>query len=221
MRAVCRHHRAPFALHAGLNDLVDFGGIAVPKRLRSSPLNLIHRSLVDTPPGGLDRALRVPRLRRLLKDAGGEAARLAARGYRGRHGLDAKWEGHPGHRRRPRDRGRDRAPSSRGGGRGLCSPISTRCRWPTPPGGSRRTPLTIELDVTDTVRLRGRGAAGALQARPLGRGLGQRGDRLVRPAGADRAQRVPADDRGEPARRLQHAPRRASRRSASARDTSR
>ena len=49
VRAACRHHRAPFALHAGLNELVDFGGIAVPKRLRSSPLNLIHRSLV-TPP---------------------------------------------------------------------------------------------------------------------------------------------------------------------------
>jgi len=49
VRAACRHHRAPFALHAGLNDLVDFGGIAVPRRLRTSPLNLIYRSLV-TPP---------------------------------------------------------------------------------------------------------------------------------------------------------------------------
>jgi len=46
VRAVCRHHRAPFALHAGLNDLVGFAGVAVPERLRYSPLNLIHRSLV-------------------------------------------------------------------------------------------------------------------------------------------------------------------------------
>ena len=46
MRAACRHHRAPLALHVGLNDLVDFRGIALPGRLRASPLNLIYRSLV-------------------------------------------------------------------------------------------------------------------------------------------------------------------------------
>jgi GNAT superfamily N-acetyltransferase len=44
--AACRHHRAPLALHVGLNDLVDFRGIALPGRLRPSPLNLIYRSLV-------------------------------------------------------------------------------------------------------------------------------------------------------------------------------
>lgn len=46
VRAACRHHRAPVALHVGVNELVDFRGIALPKRLRESPLNLIHRSLV-------------------------------------------------------------------------------------------------------------------------------------------------------------------------------
>ncbi len=49
VRAACRHHRAPLALHVGLNDLVEFRGIALPGRLRASPLNLIYRSLV-TPP---------------------------------------------------------------------------------------------------------------------------------------------------------------------------
>lgn len=49
VRAVCRHHRAPLALHVGVNELVDFDGIALPGRLRPSPLNLIHRSLL-TPP---------------------------------------------------------------------------------------------------------------------------------------------------------------------------
>jgi hypothetical protein len=38
-------HRAPIALHVGLNDLVDFRGMAPPERLRESPLNLIYRSL--------------------------------------------------------------------------------------------------------------------------------------------------------------------------------
>ncbi len=46
VRAACRHHRAPLALHVGLNDLVEFRGVALPKRLRESPLNLIYRSLV-------------------------------------------------------------------------------------------------------------------------------------------------------------------------------
>jgi len=49
VRAACRHHRAPVALHVGLNDLVDFHGVALPQRLRASPLNLIYRSLL-TPP---------------------------------------------------------------------------------------------------------------------------------------------------------------------------
>jgi len=46
VRAACRHHRAPVALHVGLNDLVDFDGMALPERLRPSPLNLIYRSLL-------------------------------------------------------------------------------------------------------------------------------------------------------------------------------
>lgn len=46
VRAVCRHHRAPIALHVGLSDLVEFRGVALPKRLRQSPLNLIYRSLL-------------------------------------------------------------------------------------------------------------------------------------------------------------------------------
>lgn len=49
VRAACRHHRAPAALHVGLNDLVDFRGVALPRRLRASPLNLIYRSLLAPP----------------------------------------------------------------------------------------------------------------------------------------------------------------------------
>ncbi|MGO8906720.1 MAG: hypothetical protein ACLQMH_14035 [Solirubrobacteraceae bacterium] len=45
--AACRFHRAPLALHAGLNDRVDFPGLPLPARLRDSPLNLIYRSLED------------------------------------------------------------------------------------------------------------------------------------------------------------------------------
>jgi hypothetical protein len=52
VRAACRFHRAPLALHVGLNDLVDFRGIPLPERLRDSPLNLIYRSLGDEPRRG-------------------------------------------------------------------------------------------------------------------------------------------------------------------------
>ena len=45
VRVACRFHRAPLALHVGLNELVDFPGLALPGRLRESPLNLIYRSL--------------------------------------------------------------------------------------------------------------------------------------------------------------------------------
>lgn len=45
IRAACRFHGAPLALHVGLNDLLDFPGVALPQRLRESPLNLIYRSL--------------------------------------------------------------------------------------------------------------------------------------------------------------------------------
>ncbi len=50
VRAACRFHRAPITLHVGLNDLVDFRGMALPERLRESPLNLIYRSLQAQPP---------------------------------------------------------------------------------------------------------------------------------------------------------------------------
>lgn len=49
VRAACRLHRAPLALHVGLNDTVAFRGLALPKRLRSSPLNLIVRHLGEAP----------------------------------------------------------------------------------------------------------------------------------------------------------------------------
>jgi hypothetical protein len=39
--AACRHHRAPFALHAGLNSHVRITGFSVPPRLRPVPLNLM------------------------------------------------------------------------------------------------------------------------------------------------------------------------------------
>jgi hypothetical protein len=45
VRAVCGFHRAPLALHVGLNRHVSFGAIPLPERLRDSPLNLIYRSL--------------------------------------------------------------------------------------------------------------------------------------------------------------------------------
>jgi GNAT superfamily N-acetyltransferase len=52
VRAACRFHRAPFALHVGFNDLVAFRGPPLPERLRSSPLNLILRELGGTAPSG-------------------------------------------------------------------------------------------------------------------------------------------------------------------------
>lgn len=45
VRAVCRFHRAPAALHVGLNDRLALHGVALPRRLRESPLNLIYRDL--------------------------------------------------------------------------------------------------------------------------------------------------------------------------------
>lgn len=45
VRAACRTHRAPFALHIGVNDRVTLAGLALPERLRPSPLNLIYRAL--------------------------------------------------------------------------------------------------------------------------------------------------------------------------------
>ena len=45
VRASCRFHRAPLALHVGINDRVRFGGVPLPRRFRESPLNLIYRRL--------------------------------------------------------------------------------------------------------------------------------------------------------------------------------
>jgi hypothetical protein len=43
--AACRFHRAPIALHAGVNPRFPLQGTPLPDRLRPSPLNFIHRSL--------------------------------------------------------------------------------------------------------------------------------------------------------------------------------
>jgi GNAT superfamily N-acetyltransferase len=48
--AACRLHRAPLALHVGINEVAGFRGPALPGRLRSSPLNLIVRRLQGAPP---------------------------------------------------------------------------------------------------------------------------------------------------------------------------
>jgi GNAT superfamily N-acetyltransferase len=55
VRAACRLHRAPLALHVGFNDLVAFRGPPLPDRLRSSPLNLIARRLDDAPASPIAR----------------------------------------------------------------------------------------------------------------------------------------------------------------------
>lgn len=39
--AACRHHRAPYSVHAGFNAHVRMPGVAVPRRLLPSPLNLL------------------------------------------------------------------------------------------------------------------------------------------------------------------------------------
>jgi GNAT superfamily N-acetyltransferase len=49
VRAACRLHRAPLALHVGLNDVVAFRGPPLPERLRASPLNLVVRQLDGAP----------------------------------------------------------------------------------------------------------------------------------------------------------------------------
>lgn len=48
--ALCRHHRRPFAVHAGFNRHVRLRGVRPPRRLQPSPLNLIFRSLSDELP---------------------------------------------------------------------------------------------------------------------------------------------------------------------------
>jgi hypothetical protein len=44
-RAACLFHRAPLALHVGLNELARFPGLPLPQRFRESPLNLIYLDL--------------------------------------------------------------------------------------------------------------------------------------------------------------------------------
>jgi GNAT superfamily N-acetyltransferase len=64
VRAACRFHRAPAALHVGLNDRLALQGIALPRRLRESPLNLIYRDL-----RGIARSSDVARFELLDFDA--------------------------------------------------------------------------------------------------------------------------------------------------------
>lgn len=45
VRAVCRAHRSPVAIHVGCNERTPFSGIRLPERLRPSPLNFIYRQL--------------------------------------------------------------------------------------------------------------------------------------------------------------------------------
>jgi GNAT superfamily N-acetyltransferase len=52
VRAACRFHRAPIALHIGYNEQVAFRGPPLPARLRPSPLNLIVRQLSNSSPRG-------------------------------------------------------------------------------------------------------------------------------------------------------------------------
>jgi GNAT superfamily N-acetyltransferase len=47
VRSICRWHRAPLALHIGLNDRLALRGLPVSSLLRPSPLNLIRRALDD------------------------------------------------------------------------------------------------------------------------------------------------------------------------------
>ena len=48
--AICRYHGAPMAVYAGFNARVQLRGMAPPRRLQPSPLNLIYRSLTDKAP---------------------------------------------------------------------------------------------------------------------------------------------------------------------------
>ncbi len=48
VRAACRFHRTPIALHVGFSDLVRFQGVSLPTRLREQPLNLIYRVLDES-----------------------------------------------------------------------------------------------------------------------------------------------------------------------------
>jgi len=50
VRAICRFHRAPFAVYAGFNRHVPVRGLRPPRRLQPSPLNLIYRSLSTEAP---------------------------------------------------------------------------------------------------------------------------------------------------------------------------
>jgi hypothetical protein len=47
--AACRHHRAPIAIHAGINRDVRVRGIRLPRRLLPSPLNLLALGFGERP----------------------------------------------------------------------------------------------------------------------------------------------------------------------------
>jgi hypothetical protein len=46
IRAACLAHRAPLALHVGINERLALRGVPLPERMRPSPLNFIYRDLV-------------------------------------------------------------------------------------------------------------------------------------------------------------------------------
>ncbi len=53
--AAARWHKAPAALHVGVSDRISPRGVPLPKRFRSSPLNLIRRDLGPDPSGPVTR----------------------------------------------------------------------------------------------------------------------------------------------------------------------
>jgi hypothetical protein len=57
VRAACAAHRAPLALHAGVNARLALRGLPLPARLKPSPLNFIYRDLVreDAPAPAIAR----------------------------------------------------------------------------------------------------------------------------------------------------------------------
>ena len=66
--AVCRHHRAPYAVYAGWNAHVTVRGLQPPRRLQPSPLYLILRTLTRASRSRRSRPrhVRVPRHGRVL-----------------------------------------------------------------------------------------------------------------------------------------------------------
>ena len=50
IRAVCLAHRSPMMVHVGVNERLGLRGVALPQRLRPSPLNFIYRDLIGGGP---------------------------------------------------------------------------------------------------------------------------------------------------------------------------